>query len=67
MMTFILALALILLGAYAQARAWQARNAQKRLKNLDRFVSEFMVARDPNAPDYNLAELPEFHDKNRPS
>lgn len=66
-MIYILALALIILGAYAQARAVQAKHSQERLNNLERFVSEFMVVRPQDAPDHSLAELRQFHDENRPS
>lgn len=69
MMTLILAAALIILGAYAQARNERAKRAEERLEKLERhiFSGEFMVTRSWDAPTYNLAELRQFHDQNRPS
>jgi len=59
--------ALILLGAYAQARNERAKRAEEELEKSEGLFSEFNIVRDPDAPEYNLAELREFHDQNRPS
>lgn len=58
---------LILLGAYAQARKERAKRAEEELERSEELSTEFNVVRDLDAPEYNLAELREFHDQNRPS
>lgn len=66
-MIYTLVWALIILGAYAQARNERAKRAEEELERIKGLSSEFNVVRHPDDPEYDLAELRQFHDNNRPS
>lgn len=67
MMTLILAAALIILGAYAQARNERAKFWKELYLHSSRRMQEFGVMRDWNALEHDLAEFNELYDQHRPS
>ncbi|MEK7201958.1 MAG: hypothetical protein AAB669_00265 [Patescibacteria group bacterium] len=66
-MTYALVAALILLGAYAQAKNEQAKFWKELYLYSSRRMQEFGVTRDWNALEHDLAEFNELYDQNRPS